>query len=505
MRRGAWTALGATLCVTLCAVLAWPASSRAMASSTASSSTASGSTTSSSTTASPTASSSTTTTPTSTTTSTTSTTSTTIAGGTTSGTLPPSASQVAPPPSPAVNLAAIRAEQVTVISQRFQLSTVSAELAVSGSELKVASDQQTLASDQAQASAATAIEERAAGQLAADQAALQVATRADQQATSRLAGDQARLRGLALGLYTGALTAPPPPTLRDLATAQAAAIDGGEVNVVAQVVVSSLGADIRAVAMDDRHDRQLSNTVSGDGRTLAADHGRTAAASSRVPPAAAALHDAQQQLTASNRRLTSVQVAEKAALAKVGVAAPDPPSAPGLSILGASALNADELTAWFSAQGYSDLTSTTITQLANWYLTDGTKEGVRGDVAFTQAVLETGGFSSPDAVGVNNYAGIGHCDTCGQGWAFPSPEAGVLGQLQLLRIFAGGGAAPKPAPPPVLPALTPSHQGRQGCCPTWESLTGVWASDPNYGIQILTMYSQMLELATTNQPSTPGT
>jgi hypothetical protein len=33
-------------------------------------------------------------------------------------------------------------------------------------------------------------------------------------------------------------------------------------------------------------------------------------------------------------------------------------------------------------------------------------------------------------------------------------------------------------------------------------LTGVWASDPTYGIQILTMYEQMLDLATTNQPAT---
>jgi N-acetylmuramoyl-L-alanine amidase len=173
--------------------------------------------------------------------------------------------------------------------------------------------------------------------------------------------------------------------------------------------------------------------------------------------------------------------------------------------MGAAALSADQLTTWFAAQAYNDLTSTTITKLANWYLTDGAKEGVRGDVAFAQAVLETGGFSSPDAVGLNNYAGIGHCDTCGQGSGFPSPEAGVLGQLQLLRIFAGGGVAPKPAPPPVLPTLTPAHQGRRGCCPTWESLTGVWASDPDYGIQILTMYEQMLDLATTDQPRPPGT
>jgi N-acetylmuramoyl-L-alanine amidase len=173
--------------------------------------------------------------------------------------------------------------------------------------------------------------------------------------------------------------------------------------------------------------------------------------------------------------------------------------------MGASALNTDQLTAWFAAQGYDDLTSTTITKLATWYLVDGAKEGVRGDVGFAQAVLETGGFSSPDAVGLNNYAGIGHCDQCGQGWRFPSPEAGVIGQLQLLRIFASGEIAPKPAPPPVLPALTPSKQGRRACCTTWESLTGVWASDPLYGVQILTMYAQMLDLATASPPRPPGT
>jgi hypothetical protein len=71
----------------------------------------------------------------------------------------------------------------------------------------------------------------------------------------------------------------------------------------------------------------------------------------------------------------------------------------------------------------------------------------------------------------------------------------VIGHLQLLRIFAGAGTAPKPAPAPVLPALTPAHQARQGCCPTWESLTGVWATDPFYGTQILLMYEQMLASA----------
>jgi hypothetical protein len=166
-----------------------------------------------------------------------------------------------------------------------------------------------------------------------------------------------------------------------------------------------------------------------------------------------------------------------------------------LSLLGGSALTASELAAWFNWEGYADLTSAPIDKLAGWYISYGQKMGVRGDVAFAQAVLETGGFASPDAVDINNFAGIGHCDTCASGFSFPSPEKGVLGHVQLLRIFATTAAPPPHAPPPVLDLLTPAQQPRAGCCSTVQSLTGVWATDPTYGAQILGIYQQMLDYA----------
>jgi hypothetical protein len=160
--------------------------------------------------------------------------------------------------------------------------------------------------------------------------------------------------------------------------------------------------------------------------------------------------------------------------------------------MGRSALSAAQLAAWYTASGYADLTTASINQLATWYIRQGVREGVRGDVAFAQAILETGGFTSPDAVDLNNYAGIGHCDSCAAGWNFPSPQDGVIGQLQLLSIFAGGGK-PITGLPPVLPALTTANEGRHGCCNTWESLTGVWATDPTYTAQILGIYDQILQ------------
>jgi len=169
-----------------------------------------------------------------------------------------------------------------------------------------------------------------------------------------------------------------------------------------------------------------------------------------------------------------------------------------VSILGGAALTTTQLVGWFNSRGYVDFTSAPIEQLAAWYMRDGAEVGVRGDVAFAQAVLETGGFGSPDAVSLSNFAGIGHCDTCASGWTFPSPEGGVLGQVQLLRIFADSHPPPQGAPAPVLPSLTPAKEISAGCCSTVESLTGVWATDPTYGQQILAIYGDMLGYALSN-------
>ncbi len=62
-------------------------------------------------------------------------------------------------------------------------------------------------------------------------------------------------------------------------------------------------------------------------------------------------------------------------------------------------------------------------------------EGVRGDVAFAQAMVETGAFTSP-LTRHNNFAGIGACDSCPTGFDFDSPQLGVRAQMQLLHAYA---------------------------------------------------------------------
>lgn len=393
--------------------------------------------------------------------------------------------------APAAAAAGLRAEQDMVVARNHQGAIDLAQLAVSETAATVAGDQAAVASDQA-------VQERAAGALVAasarlsvDHAALVAATAHRRQADATVAADRTRLRAIAIGMYTGALTNPQPASLRELEAEQQQVIDAAEVGLVAKVVDADLHSDLAADRRAVASERAAAGRVVADRSQLAAATRTEEDAAARTTRDRAGLASDSGRLAAADRQLAIAEAQLAVALRAVA----GPPSAPNgqLSLLGGSALDAAQMVAWYQAQGYVDLTTAPIAQLAAWYLQAGAEEGVRGDVAFAQAVLETGGFSSPDAVGLSNFAGIGHCDTCAAGWRFPSPAGGVLGQVQLLRIFAAGGPPPRGAPGPVLPVLTASKQMRSGCCATVESLTGVWATDPTYGSQILAIYASMLE------------
>ena len=71
---------------------------------------------------------------------------------------------------------------------------------------------------------------------------------------------------------------------------------------------------------------------------------------------------------------------------------------------------------------YTPRITVPIDELAQDYIDEGENAGVRGDVAFAQSILETGGFSFPGGgqvlVNDNNFAGIGACDSCKHGFSF---------------------------------------------------------------------------------------
>ncbi len=169
-------------------------------------------------------------------------------------------------------------------------------------------------------------------------------------------------------------------------------------------------------------------------------------------------------------------------------------------VVGGSTLTADEIAAWFRAAGGRErIAGITVEELAALYVEEGGAAGVRGDIAFAQSMVETGAFG---AIGPNNFAGLGACDSCRSMTHFPTPRDGVRAQMQHLRNYADPVSRADALGNPPSPYWYGSDAGTaarnfdgffaKGWAPTWEEMGGNWATDPGYARKVLAVYDRML-------------
>lgn len=130
-------------------------------------------------------------------------------------------------------------------------------------------------------------------------------------------------------------------------------------------------------------------------------------------------------------------------------------------------------------------------EIAEAFLTIGRSYGIRGDVALCQAIIETGWFRFADGTAVtpdqHNYCGLGVTGRGQRGASFETIEDGVRAHLQHLYAYAS--TAPLPSGEPL---LDPRFSlVKRGVASSWHDLSNRWAMNPNYGHQILTLYSQL--------------
>ena len=166
----------------------------------------------------------------------------------------------------------------------------------------------------------------------------------------------------------------------------------------------------------------------------------------------------------------------------------------GSPIMGPNLLSAGNLAAFVRAQGAKPRLTVSLDALAQMYIEEGQKVGVRGDVAFAQSIIETGYFGFRNSMvdpENNNFAGIGACDTCKQGFSFPDARTGVHAQVQLLRVYVDRSVTVGSLPDPLLLPGT-LRLGFRGRVQTWWDLTGRWATAPNYGNAIYAVYNRMV-------------
>ena len=111
------------------------------------------------------------------------------------------------------------------------------------------------------------------------------------------------------------------------------------------------------------------------------------------------------------------------------------------AIMGAAQATAQQMALYCRSRNPAPLlTCCSVEELAGLFLAEGRAEGVRGDVAFAQSLLETGFFRYGGIVlpTQNNYAGLGALNGNAQGTAasFPDPRTGVRAQIQHLKAYA---------------------------------------------------------------------
>jgi hypothetical protein len=172
-------------------------------------------------------------------------------------------------------------------------------------------------------------------------------------------------------------------------------------------------------------------------------------------------------------------------------------------VLGTSVLTADQLAGWYAASGITSASPVPVADLARLFIEEGAAQGVRGDIAFAQSMLETGhlrygGIVKPEDM---NFSGLGACDNCPRGLAFPSAVLGVRAQIQHLYAYAAPGATPAALVRPLADVRFARVQP-PGRAALWEAMgNGNWATGPDYAAKVLRLWRGMLAWAGVREPA----
>jgi N-acetylmuramoyl-L-alanine amidase len=135
--------------------------------------------------------------------------------------------------------------------------------------------------------------------------------------------------------------------------------------------------------------------------------------------------------------------------------------------------------------------------LAELFLIIGEQEGVKGDIAFAQAIKETGYFKFGGSIdkNQNNFAGLGATDENSKGAVFATPEEGIRAQIQHLKAYATTGPLKTKQVDPRF------HLVQRGSAPYWEDLNGKWAvPGQGYGESIVKIWKDILQTKVDEKP-----
>ena len=132
-------------------------------------------------------------------------------------------------------------------------------------------------------------------------------------------------------------------------------------------------------------------------------------------------------------------------------------------------------------------------EIVAYYYEEGKREGIRPDVAFAQALKETGFFRYGGDVipEQNNYCGLGTTGGGVKGEFFSTPQLGVRAHIQHLLAYSSTRRPTMPIVDPRYGIVRQAYGSRT--LGTWQDLNGRWAVPGRYyGQEILSMFRDIL-------------
>ena len=177
-------------------------------------------------------------------------------------------------------------------------------------------------------------------------------------------------------------------------------------------------------------------------------------------------------------------------------------SVKGTSIMGTSSTSVGQMVKYYNAHAtypafYAGTDAPTIEAFCQIYMEECAAEGVKAEVAFCQAMNETGFLKFGGQVSITqyNFAGMGATDDGAAGASFPNVRTGVRAQVQHLKGYASTDALNNACVDPRFAYLSKSR----GCAPIVEWL-GInenpakkgWATSVNYGYNLRNLYMNKL-------------
>lgn len=160
-------------------------------------------------------------------------------------------------------------------------------------------------------------------------------------------------------------------------------------------------------------------------------------------------------------------------------------------IMSKGTLSKEQIKAYLLNRNPNPLINTDVDTFIDLFIREAGIEGVNHDIAFAQAIKETGFFKYGGDVlpEQNNYAGIGTTGGGVTGHYFPTPQIGIQAQIQHLKAYASD-------LPLLQKCVDPRfHLVKRGVAPDVVDLNGRWAvPGKGYGEDILRHIAEMKKI-----------